>query len=221
MSFRKAQKARQKPHRERAQPADRASLGILEKKRDYKQRARNYQKKQQELKSLHKKALARNPDEFYFNMINKKLQDGVHWIDVERPEQTMSAAQKALLESQDLNYVNWKLQIEKQKVKKLSERIVPDDQETKKQHIIFVDRVSSDVKQNEQSAPELRVTDEQTRVRRVLKQRRKRAQELQAVSDKMSLQRIISFDKLNDRELVKKEDVASAAVYRWKPIRKK
>ncbi|GAA6220411.1 probable U3 small nucleolar RNA-associated protein 11 [Lates japonicus] len=77
-SFRKALKSRQRNHHERSQPGSRKHLGLLEKKKDYKLRADDYHKKQNTLAALRKKALEKNPDEFYFNMINSSLQDGVH-----------------------------------------------------------------------------------------------------------------------------------------------
>ena len=70
-SFKKVQKARQTPHRERKQPKERRDLGILEKKKDYKVRANNARKKEEAIKDLKKQALARNPDEFFYNMITQ------------------------------------------------------------------------------------------------------------------------------------------------------
>jgi len=57
--------------------ARRARLGLLEKKSDYRARAADFHKKEATLKSLARKAEARNPDEFYFGMHNARTEKGV------------------------------------------------------------------------------------------------------------------------------------------------
>lgn len=69
-SFRNAVNRRN--HKERGQLAGRQRLGLLEKKKDYLLRAKDYHSKQKRLKVLREKALFRNPDEFYFKMINSR-----------------------------------------------------------------------------------------------------------------------------------------------------
>ena len=59
-------------HKERSQLAHRSKLGILEKHKDYVQRARDYHSKQDRLNHLRQKAAERNQDEFYFSMVKEK-----------------------------------------------------------------------------------------------------------------------------------------------------
>ena len=77
-SLKNAAKATQRTHKERHQPSLRSELGLLEKKKDYKLRAKDFNEKKVTLKRLRKKALNKNPDEFYFHMVNSKTEGGVH-----------------------------------------------------------------------------------------------------------------------------------------------
>ena len=105
-AFRKAAKSRQREHRERSQPGFRKYLGLLEKKKDYKLRADDYRKKQEYLRALRKKALEKNPDEFYYKMTRVKLQDAVHVIKETKEEVTPE--QLKLMRTQDIKYIEMK-----------------------------------------------------------------------------------------------------------------
>lgn len=66
-------------YRERVQLGAREHLGFLQKKKDYKVRAKNYHEKKALLNKLKEKAKTKNEDEFYFKMIKgKKDEDGKH-----------------------------------------------------------------------------------------------------------------------------------------------
>lgn len=83
---------RRRIHRERAQPAARKKLGLLEKHSDYVTRARDYNLKQKRIQTLREKAALRNPDEFYFGMINAKTEGGIHRIDKKSDEEMYAPA---------------------------------------------------------------------------------------------------------------------------------
>ncbi|CAG8486435.1 2356_t:CDS:2 [Paraglomus occultum] len=137
-------------HKERAQPLAREKRGLLEKHKDYVLRAKDYNFKQKRLKSLKEKAFFRNPDEFYFKMINTKTKGGVH---IAQRNDAYAGEDIKLLKSQDLNYIKTQRDIGNKKVDRLlndmilldngDEMITADseDAETsvKPKHIIFVD----------------------------------------------------------------------------------
>lgn len=92
----------QKTHRERHQPEGRSQYGLLEKKKDYKIRAKDYNEKKKTIQALRKKALDKNPDEFYFHMINSETKNGIH--KEKTKEVVLTPEQIKLLQTQDLRY---------------------------------------------------------------------------------------------------------------------
>jgi len=133
-SLRNAMKS-QKVHRERHQPEDRKHLGPLEKKKDYKVRAKDQGEKKAAIKVLKKRALNKNPDEFHFHMINSELRNGIHIEKVENQELNIGDV------SQDLNYITHRRSLERKKIEKLKATIhlLDTEEVPKNTHIIFVD----------------------------------------------------------------------------------
>ncbi|MBN3297696.1 UTP11 protein, partial [Amia calva] len=132
------------------QPGFRKHLGFLEKKKDYKLRANDYHKKQNTINALRKRALEKNPDEFYFNMtstqlqanvihVSVSLQDGVHVI--KQPEEEVTEEQRKLMKTQDLKYVEMKRVAEAKKIERLKGELHLLDAEgkVKNKHTFFVD----------------------------------------------------------------------------------
>ncbi|KAG1784187.1 small-subunit processome [Suillus placidus] len=90
-------------HKERSQLSHRAKFGILEKHKDYVQRARDYHSKQDRITRLRQKAADRNKDEFYFGMNKEMTVQGVHVKD--RGNVSMPMDMVKLLKTQDEGYV--------------------------------------------------------------------------------------------------------------------
>ena len=114
-------------YRERRQLKSREHLGLLEKKRDYKRRAKDYHSKENVIsklllwlifiEKLSEKARQRNPDEFYHKMVNATIKDGEHHT----IEQGGKDAQKRrkIEENQDIALVGLKRMVEHKKADKL------------------------------------------------------------------------------------------------------
>jgi U3 small nucleolar RNA-associated protein 11 len=149
-SLRNAMKRR--THKERSQPAKRRKrFGLLEKHKDYVKRAKNYRQKRGRLRVLKEKAEARNPDEFYFGMVNAKTNNGIYDAGTEggtgrnNRGGSNEAAVMKLMRTQDASYVRMKASIEQKKIKRLSKGLHflhgMDGTSGKRlnQHTIFVD----------------------------------------------------------------------------------
>ncbi|XP_077455139.1 putative U3 small nucleolar RNA-associated protein 11 [Stigmatopora argus] len=160
-SFRKALKSKQRNHHERSQPDARKHLGLLQKKKDYKQRANDYHKKENTLLALRKKALEKNPDEFYFKMINSQLKDGVHMSTKQDGDQVVTEEQKKIMNTQDIAYVEMKRVAEARKIEQLkgSLHLLDVSSKQKNTHTFFVDSkkevLSFDLAERLNTVPEL------------------------------------------------------------------
>lgn len=136
-------------------------MGLLEKKKDYKLRADDYHKKQNTLAALRKKALEKNPDEFYFNMISSQLQDGVHVAKKATEEVEITEEQKKVMRTQDIKYVEMKRVAETKKIERMKAELhlLDADSKQKNKHTFFVDSnkevQSFDLATHLNTAPEL------------------------------------------------------------------
>jgi U3 small nucleolar RNA-associated protein 11 len=139
MSFRNA--APRREHWERGQLANRGKLGLLEKKRDYLLRAKDYHAKEKRLAILREKARFRNPDEFYFAMHSSATMDGIHKMKRARPigpdGSPYSDDMIHLLKTQDWNYLRNQVLIEQNKIESL---------EDEHPWLRYLDRTSSTLK---------------------------------------------------------------------------
>lgn len=143
MSWKSAAKTNQKTHRERHQPESRKHLGILEKKKDYKLRAKHYNETRESLRFFKRVALDKNPNEFYHHMVNSKLKSGVH-KEKSKPDEELTEDQLKLMRHQDTRYIDMKHQIERKKVQRMQSNLHMIDaaNDIKNQHKFFADEAS-------------------------------------------------------------------------------
>ncbi|WFD31314.1 hypothetical protein MSPP1_002348 [Malassezia sp. CBS 17886] len=110
-------------HKERSQPEHRKRVGLLEKHKDYVERARAHHAKRDKLHRLEQKAAERNRDEFYLGMISGKTQAGVHVAS--RGNEPLDNDVVALLKTQDAAYVRRQRATERKRYRALVEQIAP------------------------------------------------------------------------------------------------
>lgn len=123
-------------YRERGQLKSREHLGLLEKKRDYKRRAKDYHSKEGVIKKLSEKARQRNPDEFYHKMVNATVKEGQHHTIVKGGAEAQK--RRKLEEDQDIALVGLKRTVEKSRADKLQSNLHLIDFPKQNQHIYFV-----------------------------------------------------------------------------------
>lgn len=123
-------------YRERSQPSARAHLGLLEKKKDYKLRAKDFHKKEDAIKKLKQKAALKNPDEFYFKMVNTSTEGGVHR---KQAAEQPTADDMRQFKHQDAGYLMVKHTAEAKKIERLRASLHMLDAPLQNKHTVFVD----------------------------------------------------------------------------------
>lgn len=129
---------KRKTHKERSQLSERKRFGLLEKKKDYVLRARDYHKKEDAINALKRKAAYRNPDEFYFAMQKAKTDDGVH-VARSTEQNKYTEEELRVMKTQDVKYVQMKAAIEGKKVEKMKRNLHGIGVPVKRKHTVFVD----------------------------------------------------------------------------------
>lgn len=250
-SWAKASKVNQKTHRERHQPEQRQKYGLLEKKKDYKVRARHHQERERVLKLLKKRAQNRNPDEFYFHMTKSKVENGQHTEIREEDEHTED--QIKLMQTRDLKYINMRATMERKKVDRLQSQLHFLDQanQTTNSHIFFndsdqrvtdlaeklgthpdlVNRKTNRLRLSDLEKIKLPDLDEQT-IKEMLSEKRKsykelerrknREKELSVVQRKLEIKtHLLGGSKQEAPKKIKPATKDAAPIYKWKYERKK
>lgn len=105
-----------KAHRERAQPANRARFGLLEKKKDYVLRARDFQSKKKRLQAMKVKAAYKNPDEFYFGMVKSRVDKATGKVRQEAEHEKLAGDVVKLMKSQDLKHIEEMIRVNEAKL---------------------------------------------------------------------------------------------------------
>ncbi|KAI3849246.1 hypothetical protein MKX03_001645 [Papaver bracteatum] len=215
-------------HKERSQPQARKKFGILEKPKDYRQRAKAYHTKENIIKILKEKAANKNPDEFYFNMIRSKTVNGVH---IPESEAKFTQDQLMLMKSQDMGYIKQIWQSEEKKVERLSSTLHSLGDRTPNKHVYFAEdrEEAKEIQSNLPSPGKLPSQDIPAHIKRKteisyrkLEAHKKRANELKNMYMEMALKKELQ-KKGRKRKLREDEIVSptSGPVYKWRTERKR
>ncbi|CDF41432.1 unnamed protein product [Chondrus crispus] len=229
-------------HKERAQPSSRISKhGLLEKKKDYKQRARDRNLKQRRLKILKEKAAFRNPDEFYYGMIRSgtdagRVRKGVNDKEKEAvPIEHREAGMRLLAERRDSGYVGMKCAMEGRRVDRLKKSLhgVAAASGVPRTHVMFVDD-EEEMAGLEKELSERKGTGSLHSGgghRATLRSTKKAYKELQQRQERHGKLRTVLKDMASEKALLSKgrrvlerranSTTGAPAVYRWQQERKR
>ncbi|XP_021836114.1 probable U3 small nucleolar RNA-associated protein 11 [Spinacia oleracea] len=217
-------------YKERSQPDSRKKFGILEKKKDYDIRAKEYHKKEDTLRRLKEKAANRNPDEFYFGMIRSNTTNGVH-----RPESEAnkySPEELLLMKTQDRGYVLQKILSEKKKVEKRRAVLHSLDNRPSIKHVYFAEdseeakeiqsRSSRDAELRTSGSVPSAIMRKMKASYKELEARKKRVEDLERVYAEMALQK--ELQKKGRKRKLREDEIVSPTgrpVYKWRAERKR
>lgn len=207
----------QRAKRERQQPAARAHLGFLEKKKDHIRRAKIFHEKERELDDLRRAAELRNPNEFYFSMITdmktKPMQTKT------KPLDEFTKEQRILLETRDMTYVQSKMQTQRNKLEKLRLGLPI---EGRKGSIKIYRTVEEALKAQKNAQPEEEIQEEENpniiALRDEIAQRETILRKLQEVYNEMKLQADM---KANPNFKTIEVDDEGTVAHVWKKERKR
>jgi len=216
-------------HKERSQPHDRRKLGLLEKHKDYVERAKDFHKKRMTINTLKMKAHNRNPDEFYQNMNRSKVVNGVHRSLSEKPPLDLDTLK--ILKSQDTGYIVHKKATDDAKIRKLQSnlhRIGNVSDLSIRKHLKFVEsdnviletEIDSKTKAELEKKIPLRIKRKIEKSYQELEQRTKRSAKLGKALKQLQLQRNMMC-KGTKRKIVKNISGVEHAIVKWKRVRSK
>ena len=226
-------------HRERSQPANRSRLGLLEKKKDYVLRARDFQSKKKRLQGMKIKAAYKNPDEFYFGMIKNRVDKKSGRVRLAGDHEKISSDVIKLMKSQDLTHIQEMIRVNEAKLDnfRAEHSIIISQEEnrkkTKNAHIKFVEddedladliiengneESSSDNENNSETVDPSNSSDNAENIMK----------EYQARIDRISALKIAEKKLLQERLAAAKgrkhkvgEDANGIAIYKFDPERKR
>ncbi|TQD76544.1 hypothetical protein C1H46_037916 [Malus baccata] len=177
-------------HKERAQPESKKKFGLLEKHKDYVERAKAYHKEE----TL--RAFFRNPDQFNFKMTKTRTVDGVHKLESRankyNPEELLR------MKTQDIGYIFQKVQSEKKKTEKLTATLHSLDNWPSSRYVYFAeDRKEAREIQSRPKSGKMPVSEDipdhikrkTAGSYRELEGRRKRVNELEKIYMDMAMQK--------------------------------
>lgn len=216
-------------HKERPQPESRKKFGLLEKHKDYVVRARAFHRKEEILRKLKVRAANRNPDEFYFKMINTRTVDGVHKPGIEANK--YSSEELMLMKTQDKGYLMQKIQSEKKKIEKLEASLHSVDGRPSRGHVYYAEgseeakeirlRSSTDGKLALEGIPS-RIMKKVAASYRELEARKKRVNDMERIHNDMALK--MELQKKGRKRKLREDEIVcptTTPVYKWRPERKR
>eukprot|EP00013_Stygamoeba_regulata_P013901 CAMPEP_0177669034 /NCGR_PEP_ID=MMETSP0447-20121125/23174_1 /TAXON_ID=0 /ORGANISM="Stygamoeba regulata, Strain BSH-02190019" /LENGTH=215 /DNA_ID=CAMNT_0019175771 /DNA_START=211 /DNA_END=853 /DNA_ORIENTATION=- len=93
-----------------------------------------------EFAALERKAYFRNPDEFYFGMVNSKTEDGIHKTKADQKKHSAAAMKE--MNRQDIGYLSLKRQVDAKKVERIQQDMAFTEaaaHDSKRKHTVFVE----------------------------------------------------------------------------------